>query len=184
VVSINVILAFIGFLVGAGIGMTVFALVINGERGQTYRLFAVVIHGYGWCPSSGSSRAAPWWHTSRTSWRVDTHGRAVRRTEGPVGDRKSPPLINFESGAGWNHSGKRRCSTKAESAVGFLCRVPDKESPALTGGASCGSVTRTEVSVRHHNGSAGLGFRPPQTLRGLRFNAGLRLPRAWLPSVA
>jgi ABC-type antimicrobial peptide transport system permease subunit len=41
VISINVILAFIGFLVGAGIGMTVFALVMDGERGQIYRLFAV-----------------------------------------------------------------------------------------------------------------------------------------------
>jgi hypothetical protein len=41
VVSIEIILAIIGFLVGAGIGMAVFALVIDGECGQTYRLFAV-----------------------------------------------------------------------------------------------------------------------------------------------
>jgi hypothetical protein len=38
VVSINLILAFIGFVIGAIIGMAVFALVINGERRAAYQL--------------------------------------------------------------------------------------------------------------------------------------------------
>jgi len=40
VFSINTILAFVGLVVGTGIGMAAFALVIDGERGQIYRLIA------------------------------------------------------------------------------------------------------------------------------------------------
>ena len=38
---VEVILAFIGFVCGAVIGMAVLALVINGERRATYQLMAI-----------------------------------------------------------------------------------------------------------------------------------------------
>jgi len=40
VISINIILAFIGFAVGAAIGIGAFALVIEGARRETYQLMA------------------------------------------------------------------------------------------------------------------------------------------------
>jgi hypothetical protein len=41
VISINVILAAVGFVVGVVIGIAVFALVIEGKRGGTYQLMAI-----------------------------------------------------------------------------------------------------------------------------------------------
>jgi hypothetical protein len=41
VVSINIILAIVGFVVGTVLGIAAFALVIGGKHGETYQLMAV-----------------------------------------------------------------------------------------------------------------------------------------------